>query len=232
MFLWGCPVSNAKAADGNGERVFALPDSADPAKRPNAISAYDSDTWVTDPVPDPEAWVYEHVVNNGRPAFADTNLLASQRPVQDFIEKKVGCMKPMFYRDYSMGVQVLGSFFGFGSKVALIDGQYFVGNSCSSIGPSRDCVQRGLMVLDVKNRWAAFGISHSRNYWESKYYDVGMAQPRVLTLLFVDDSPTSFQRAVGRIVERWRTEGWMSSFPPDDRNIPIETYGFRCDRPQ
>ena len=132
------------------------------------------DKFVRHSVPDPEGWMYEHAVKDGKPAFPYTHQMVGQHPVQAFIKRKLGCMFSMSNYNRTLDHSVTEAIFGAGrsSRMALIDGQYLVGHACIW----RNCTTKGLMILDIKNRWSAFAYKSSQDMWSTRNEDVAFSR--------------------------------------------------------
>ena len=193
-------------------------------------------------VPDPEAWVYEHAVKNGKPAFPYTHLMIWQRPVRDFITKKLGCMSSIGYRDSQsrpdekgldneLMLQIVGG--GTSPRMGYVDDRYLIG-----LGHMwGDTFSKGLMVLDMKRRRAAFAVTEIGNFWASKNNDVvnNRYSDRRIALFLVDDDSQEFLDKVLGFIRRWKTEWNIENHArnfPHLSTLPVDVYAFRCDRPR
>lgn len=238
----GCCVAmvvfaDVRAADGaQSETITSLPGYDD-----DSAMRWPPEKIMENSVPDPEAWVYAHVLKDGEPAFPYTHLLIWQKPFQDFVDRKLGCMKSIGGRDSKtrldergLNNDVLLSIVGGGltSRMALMYDHYLVGYGCMW----GFCHAKGIMILDVKNRWAAFAIRNFRNYWASENDDVVRSKYREegADIFLVDNSSDAFHSRVLEIVSLWKKEIWDYTFNPKIPNtdLPIRTYSIQCDRPQ
>lgn len=192
-------------------------------------------------VPDPETWVYEHVVKDGKPAFPYVHFLIRQRPFRDFLHRKLGCMPNIGVRqneirpdDRGLDNDIMLNMFGAGNspRMAVIGGRYLVGHGHLW----QSTWTKGFMILDTEKRRSAFAVTVWGNYWASKNNRVvdELSGDRRVAVFMTEDSSPEFLDIALRLVHRWQTEWNIESHIqgfPHISTLPVDVYAFRCDRP-
>ena len=117
---------------------------------------------------DPEAWVYESIVKDGKLRFDNFARWGYSEPVEDsllslFVKSKLGCNPPIGTVEFSedLAGDWSNRMTSGRGRIIMVDGQYVVGEDHMY----KFAVSKSMLILDVVNRWAAFGMTHNKDYW-------------------------------------------------------------------
>lgn len=202
-----------------------------------------------DPIMNPESWVYENVYRDGDLQYQSIRELASEKhgdyvPFTHFLDQKLGCEKGVSSERYNLAVDFSWNISGGYSELGLTRKHYAVGYA-SAFGNG---LSMGLVILDVKNHWTAFAMTHSEDFWN--YTDGGWRRRQFseefqkhfyiphFSLFLVDDSSNQFNSDAEALAREWvekfsLTKGYVSQyqdlrFYADD--LPMKIYEIKCDR--
>ena len=197
-------------------------------------------------VPDPAGWVYDNAYRDGDFGYFNMNRFAGNHPFHDFMKLKLGCLRGIDDGRYSLNYNLASIFGGRPNGMLYVNDQYFVGYSCDHFF----CPQKALVILDLVNRWAAFGMAHTKDNWNfpgedfnsifySEKYQTYYSIP-VVSLFLVDDSSAEFNAAADRLIKAWLNRYSLSNGRKDKYNNDkyyvdnpqVKTYAFRCDPPK
>ncbi len=210
-----------------------------------------TDAQQDEPEIDPETWVYESVIKDGKLQFktfgewTDSQSM-EYRPLTIFVDSKLGC-KPAIdaIRVDNLSSDWFWRTSGAPQDLMEFDNQYVVAEGYAF----KNATSKSLMILDVVNRWAAFAMTHSKDHWNhengaprhGREFSAEYQKKYFVTyfsLFLVDNSSEMFRQDAMLIARLWFENYGIGGKPGlgmlgvnriylDEQ--PMTVYEIRCD---